>query len=566
MEAEQEDITAAAIARLAGVGRAAVSNWRKRYPDFPDPIGGSAASPVFSRSQVSAWLVETGKADQLATAGRTDTGTQRIEESSTAYRTVADLSSTELLGRAMAALLPCATAAEGLATAEAATVLDPACRRATPLAAVAERFGDRVTVIGQAATETDARDAVDSLHGYAKPPYDVRVGDSLHGSAFREYLGRTAAVVCVVPPDRTPSPLESMAGDIRWEFGVPDTRDVELAWVQHCYAHLRPQGVGVVAVSPRTCMQPSGQTMRAALIRAGVLRAVIALPAGIGANSETPPCLWLLQRPYGLTDRPIIRLIDLTHLSDPAEVPQDYASWQELFSDEDPAVSTTVSVVDLLYGDTNVLPSRHLSSRGDATAADLTRAMDRLQALYHHLGRRLPHFAAAPTPPRHAFVSLAELERSGALRIRTRATEPHAGDLLIRTLNRPPVVATDDDVDDSGVAYVVTTDPERLDVHFLAMFIRTNSNAVPVANTLGAVSRDDLRRCRIPRLPLAEQRRYGSAFRQLQDLKQVLNSLAKTGNSLIDQTLHGLTLGAFAPPPLPTSNTDRTNHIKRDMD
>ena len=34
-------MTAAAIARLAGVGRAAVSNWRRRYPDFPKPVAGA---------------------------------------------------------------------------------------------------------------------------------------------------------------------------------------------------------------------------------------------------------------------------------------------------------------------------------------------------------------------------------------------------------------------------------------------------------------------------------------------------------------------------------------------
>ncbi|WP_067801152.1 N-6 DNA methylase [Nocardia beijingensis] len=563
MDAELEQITAAAIARLAGVGRAAVSNWRKRYPDFPSPVGGNAASPLFSRRQVLDWLIQTGKADQLATAGRTDTGTQRIEELP-ADRTVTDLDSMELLGRVMAALLPRATAAQDAEGAAMAAVLDPACRSKTPLTAVAERFGNRITVLGQATTESDARDAADSLRAHIRPPYDIRIGDALSGTMFRNYLGRAAAVVCVVPPDPPPwSPLET-PDDPHWEFGVPSARDTELAWVQRCYAHLRHQGVGIVAVSPRTCVQPSGQAIRAAIIRAGILRAVITLPVGLGGNPEMPPCLWLLQRPYDPTERHDIRLIDLTHLADPAEVPQDHAAWQGLFDSNDPAVSTTVSAVELLYGDTNVLPSRHLPPRGEANAADLTEAMNRLQALHHTLGHQLPCFAASSAPFKHAYVSLAELERSGTLRIRPKATDPQAGDLLIRTLNRPPIVATETDVDDPGIAYVVTTDPTRLDAHFLAMFIRTDSNAVPIANTLGAISRDDLRRCRIPRLPIAEQRRYGNTFRQLQDLKQVLTSLAKVGNAVIDQAVHGLTVGALSPnpPPLGSSSTDRTNRTE----
>ena len=59
---DPDHMTAAAIARLAGVGRAAVSNWRRRYPDFPRPVAGSpgSASPMFSRAEVEDWLTATG--------------------------------------------------------------------------------------------------------------------------------------------------------------------------------------------------------------------------------------------------------------------------------------------------------------------------------------------------------------------------------------------------------------------------------------------------------------------------------------------------------------------------
>ncbi|MWA01933.1 N-6 DNA methylase [Actinomadura sp. LD22] len=54
-------MTAADIARLAGVGRAAVSNWRRRHDDFPRPVGGTAASPAFSLAEVEGWLRGQGK-------------------------------------------------------------------------------------------------------------------------------------------------------------------------------------------------------------------------------------------------------------------------------------------------------------------------------------------------------------------------------------------------------------------------------------------------------------------------------------------------------------------------
>src|SRR3954447_4158113 len=54
-------VPAAGIARLAGVGRAAVSNWRRRHADFPKPVGGTETSPSFALAEVEAWLRKQGK-------------------------------------------------------------------------------------------------------------------------------------------------------------------------------------------------------------------------------------------------------------------------------------------------------------------------------------------------------------------------------------------------------------------------------------------------------------------------------------------------------------------------
>lgn len=44
------------IAALAKVSRAAVTNWRSRFPDFPEPAANLRAGPVFRRDQVIEWL------------------------------------------------------------------------------------------------------------------------------------------------------------------------------------------------------------------------------------------------------------------------------------------------------------------------------------------------------------------------------------------------------------------------------------------------------------------------------------------------------------------------------
>ena len=554
---EREEMTAAAIARLAGVGRAAVSNWRRRYPEFPRPVGGSSTSPTFDRAEVESWLKVTGKADQLATAGQTDTGTQWINEPE---RSITDLEPGDLLARSMAALLPRETAAARSAEDEAEpesfmdtsedlpVVLDPACGPATALLAVADRFGDRVKLAGQEVNRVYARTARFNLSGNTNgAAYEVHAGDSFLDNQLARYLGKAAAVVCEPPFGSPQWPETELTTDPRWEFGIPAPRDGELAWVQHCYAHLRPRGVAVVAVSQRTCVQHSGEGIRAALVRSGVLRVVIGLPQGMTSVPGTDRCLWLLRRPYGGSDHGPVWMIDLSGLGDAADVPREFAAWQRLLGDADPTVSRAVPRLELLDDDVNLLPSRHVAASVQATAGDLATVAERLAHLYAAIGQGLPAFGAPRQHARTSYVTLAELERVGALTIRSRDDTPRRGDVLLRTLGRPPAVATGTGTDDQGVAQVMEIDETRLDAYFVATFLRANVAALPVANTLGAVSREDLRRCRIPRMPLAEQRRYGDAFRRLLELDTALRTLADVSGKVIEQTIHGLTAGVLAP-------------------
>jgi hypothetical protein len=604
-----ELITAAAIARMAGVGRAAVSNWRKRHPEFPKPAGGSPNSPTFDRAEVLTWLKETGKADQLTSAGRTDGGTIRVSAPGAdtmdksfgktihmmsaeareplPERSISDLLPRDLLARVMAALLPRSIAPDRAARDDSAwldrpydqdsapsgggpyrgganddqelpVVIDPACGAAVALMAVADRFGARIRLAGQDIDEKAARIAAFNLSGNSHgAPYEVHAGDSFTDSQLGAYLGKAAAVVCEPPFDRPDWPVAELTTDRRWEFGIPAPRDGELAWVQHCYAHLRPHGVAVAAVSQRTCVQPSGEHIRAALVRTGVLRTVIALPKGMGSLPGTDICLWVLRRPGGAPDRAPVRMIDLSGLGDPADVPLEFGAWQQLFDGGDPAVSRAVERLELLDEGACLLPSRYLAARGQASAADLAEVTRRLATIYAAVGHGLPRFAAPRTTSRHACVTLAELERVGALTIRARDDTPRAGDVLLRTQGRPPVVATaektgDEDeigrfVEVSGIAQVVEIDSARLDPYFVTLFLRSDVTALPVANTLGAINRDDLRRCRIPRLPLAEQRRYGEAFRLLSELEQALAALSDLSAKVIGETIYALTTGAVAP-------------------
>ncbi|MFD4392626.1 hypothetical protein [Streptomyces sp. NPDC058495] len=57
----EDVVLLAEVARIAGVGRAAVVNWRRRHADFPAPAGPATVHPAFARSAVVAWLLAHDK-------------------------------------------------------------------------------------------------------------------------------------------------------------------------------------------------------------------------------------------------------------------------------------------------------------------------------------------------------------------------------------------------------------------------------------------------------------------------------------------------------------------------
>ncbi|WP_143030203.1 N-6 DNA methylase [Pseudonocardia oroxyli] len=554
---ERDLVTAAAVARRAGVGRAAVANWRKRYPDFPLPVSEAGSSALYSWQQVEKWLVTTGKADQLAASGRTSTGTQLLRDAGPdTDRDLSDLTAPELLARVMASVLPPLDDADEPA-GHGPMVLDPAGVDGLLLGAVAERFGAQARLAGQVPDSHSAALVNASVRGV-----DLRVGRLIEEDLFADVAGKVRGVVCL-PPQQKTWPSATLAADPRWRFGLPDPLDPDLAWVQACLALLSPRGVAVVAVSPVTAVRPSGRHVRDMLVRAGVLSAVIALPTGLTRDGEGATQLWVLeQREPGRG----VAMIELSGLGDIRDVPLAYQVWRRLLEGGDPGVSRLVPTIELLDGETPLVPSRYVRRPVEPDPAELAAATERLRALYSDVGRALPQPVGRTGPALGDVVTIAELERSRALTLLPRDAEPRAGDILFRTMNREPVVATGTAADDRGVAQVIGVEPDRLDPYFFALFVRADALAAPVVNTHSALTRDDVRRCRVPRLPIAEQRRYGEAYRRLLELGRVATQLATVTGAVAAQTSYGLTTGALDPSaltPRETITTETAENEKR---
>ncbi|TSB26635.1 N-6 DNA methylase [Streptomyces benahoarensis] len=284
----------------------------------------------------------------------------------------------------------------------AARVLDPACGSGALLDAAARRGA--TTLLGQDSVPVQAQRAAVGLSlSVPRAEVTVRIGDSLRADAF---TGRTVdAVLCNPPYGNRDWGHDELAYDPRWAYGVPGRAESELAWVQHCLAHLTPGGWAVLVLPPATASRPSGRRVRAELVRSGAVRAVLALPAGAAPPLHVGLQLWVLQRPEpGGPERKSVLFVDAAGSSSPgtgkqatgspgtgaSRAPLDWADltartlahWEAFTADPDgcvaePGAARTVPVVDLLDDLVDLTPARQVRiSRTDIDPVELSARTD----------------------------------------------------------------------------------------------------------------------------------------------------------------------------------------------
>ena len=123
---------------------------------------------------------------------------------------------------------------------------------------------------------------------------------------------------------------------------------------------------------------------------------------------------------------------------------------------------------------------------------------------------------------------------AGRALVRTRP-----GDVVASGMGRVRVVGERVVLGPGLIAYRV--DPARLDAEFLAGVLR----CAPAATGSGSTRHGQ--RARVPLLPLAEQRRYGAAFRELQAAADAARAAAQRAEELQRIGGAGLVEGWLAP-------------------
>jgi type I restriction enzyme M protein len=91
---------------------------------------------------------------------------------------------------------------------------------------------------------------------------------------------------------------ERLREDARWQFGVPPAGNANYAWLQHIFHHLAPHGfAGVVLANGSMSSGQSGEgEIRRAMIEAGAVDCMVALPGQLFYSTQIPACLWILAK------------------------------------------------------------------------------------------------------------------------------------------------------------------------------------------------------------------------------------------------------------------------------
>lgn len=391
-----------------------------------------------------------------------------------------------------------------------------------------------------------------------------------------------ADVVVAEPPFGLRWDPSSAIADPRFTYGMAPRSSADLAWVEHAIAHLAPDGRAYV-LTPSGALHRHGaeRQIRANLLSAGCLEAVVGLPAKMLPHTAIPLALWVLKRPGEAAD---VLLIDA---SETADVETMVAGWLDSDADVE-APHAHIAVTDLLAADAVLTPARwtaQLEADGDAIITAFNDGCALVAEGTRALTAEKVDLTGIADLPTSRIAAVGDLVTAGALEVRpgrplkrpedltpdlearlvkasdvkrrilapvagmpevrsVHLTEP--GDVLVATMNELVAVVdgTGGHLPSTGVQRLRVRDAAAITPGYLAAVLPGSWNSRFQAGT--TIQHVPLRELEIPLLPLEEQavvERVQAALEQLRQLAgQIDHQAERVQNAILDALRYNVAL------------------------
>lgn len=184
----------------------------------------------------------------------------------------------------------------------ATTVYDPTCGSGSLLLKVAAQAGKRITLEGQEMDVTTAGLARMNMILHDFPTAQIQQGNTLATPKFKdgEQL-RTYDYVVANPPFSMKTWTNGLTPEAdpyqRFSWGVPPAKQGDYAFLLHIVRSLKSNGKGACILPHGVLFRGNAEAViRQQLVRSGILKGVIGLPANLFYGTGIPACILVLDK------------------------------------------------------------------------------------------------------------------------------------------------------------------------------------------------------------------------------------------------------------------------------
>lgn len=184
------------------------------------------------------------------------------------------------------------------------TAYDPTCGSGSLLLKVAAEAGKYITLEGQEKDVTTAGLARMNMILHNFPSANILQGDTLANPKFKDKVGenlRTYDYVVANPPfsDKAWSTGLTQEDDDyqRFTWGVPPAKQGDYAYLLHIVRSMNSTGKGAVILPHGVLFRGNAEAViRKQLVRSGILKGIIGLPANLFYGTGIPACILVLDK------------------------------------------------------------------------------------------------------------------------------------------------------------------------------------------------------------------------------------------------------------------------------